>query len=578
MYPKSWSAFVICCLFIFLVGNFYYPKWKQPATEAAISWDVSGYYFYLPATFIYQDLRNCSFADDILKKYQPTPELQQAFRYGPDGHYIMKYTMGQSVIFLPCFAIGHVFALILGFPRDGFSLPYQICLAWGMLLYAFLGLYVLRKWLLRYFSDISVALTLLLVVFATNYLNYSAIDGGMTHNSLFTLYAVLLLCTDNLWREGKLKFYFYTGLVAGLITLIRPTEIICMMIPLSWGIHNLKSLKERLYLVTSDKRFVYLLGCFILILIPQLAYWKWVGGKWFIYTYQNEGFDWLSPHVIKGLFSYKAGWLVYTPVMILSMAGMIVLFQNRNKLALSFFLFTGLFIYVCFAWHEWWYGASLGQRAMIQAYPVLCFPIAAFINWVGKKQIGMRWFITIFVCLCASYNVWLTHESHKGGLFQGGEMNRRYYWAILGHLDVPKNTMALLDNEENDLKTVGFDSVIFSKPEEELIDDRHQYSKELFFKVPANAKMLRAEATFITTQKEWDTWRMPQFIVRFYKNGEVFKTNFIRINRLMGDNETSRLHVDALIPDTFDKASILFWGAGSHKVLRIKDPEIKVLF
>ena len=41
----------------FFLGFSYYPKWEKPWSEATISWDVSGYYHYLLAIFIYKDIR-----------------------------------------------------------------------------------------------------------------------------------------------------------------------------------------------------------------------------------------------------------------------------------------------------------------------------------------------------------------------------------------------------------------------------------------------------------------------------------------------------------------------------------------
>jgi hypothetical protein len=45
----------------------FYPKWKQSGVEATISWDASGYYMYLPALFIYQDIKTCSFKDSVYR-------------------------------------------------------------------------------------------------------------------------------------------------------------------------------------------------------------------------------------------------------------------------------------------------------------------------------------------------------------------------------------------------------------------------------------------------------------------------------------------------------------------------------
>ena len=49
----SLSAFFISSLIIFLVA-ISPPRWEGIGTNATLSWDVNGYYLYLPAFLIHQ--------------------------------------------------------------------------------------------------------------------------------------------------------------------------------------------------------------------------------------------------------------------------------------------------------------------------------------------------------------------------------------------------------------------------------------------------------------------------------------------------------------------------------------------
>ena len=64
---------------VLLAVTFSFSKWEKKGKEATLTWDVSGYYLYLPAVFIYGDLRELTFMPDILERYEPTFELQQPF-------------------------------------------------------------------------------------------------------------------------------------------------------------------------------------------------------------------------------------------------------------------------------------------------------------------------------------------------------------------------------------------------------------------------------------------------------------------------------------------------------------------
>ena len=57
---KSLITYIILGIGLIVFSLTYYPRYKQGGGEATISWDVSGYYWYLPALFIYKDLKNLS--------------------------------------------------------------------------------------------------------------------------------------------------------------------------------------------------------------------------------------------------------------------------------------------------------------------------------------------------------------------------------------------------------------------------------------------------------------------------------------------------------------------------------------
>jgi hypothetical protein len=568
-------SLVLICFFIFSAGFLYYPKWKQTHTEATISWDVSGYYFYLPSCFIYRDLMQLGFKDSILNKYHPTPELQQAFLHG-SGNYVMKYSAGQAILFSPFFLVAHAVAgLSEQYPADGFSYPYQYCIGIGMLLYACAGILVLRKVLLHFFSDAVTALTLLAVFFATNYLDYSVIDGAMTHNSLFMLYALLLLFTIRFYRKPALRYAMAIGFTAGMATLVRPTEAICVLIPLCWGMAGAGKIKKRISFLINNRSFVVPAGIiFLLVVFIQSAYWKYVSGSWIVYSYGNEGFDWLQPHIINGLLSYKNGWLVYTPVMLLMVPGFICFYKQQRELFFAVSLFTCLFIYTCFSWHQWWYGASLGQRAMIQAYPVLALPLGSFFCYVQRKRLLFAMLI-VFLAGCTWYNLWLTHQSHKGGYFRAGEMNGAYLRAIVFSTNLSPEIQLLLDNEEIYSKNTRPKNSQLATRGKIQIDTDHPSSAEYDVTIAPGTKWLRASALISMPVKEWDTWKMPQFILRFYAGEKIIKTSFIRAARALSDGETKQLHFDASVPDEkTDRCTVLFWNAGSDKKLRADSVEV----
>ncbi|WP_104420841.1 glycosyltransferase family protein [Neolewinella xylanilytica] len=574
----------------------YYPKWQQSGTEATLSYDVSGYYLYLPALFIYDDLRELAFLPDIIDRYHPTYDPYQAFAH-ESGTMVMKYSAGQAVLYAPFFAVGHLYATVSeAYPADGFSRPYQVAISVGSLLVAFLGLYVMAVLLGRYFRPGTVAVTLLLLVFGTNYLNYAAIDGAMTHNHVFTLYALLLLVTDNLYR-GKDRGvgtggFLAIGAILGLMALTRPTEILAAVLPLFWlmPLHR-DGLRQRLTFIGSQlpKVAVAAIAC-LAIGSLQLLYWHHVTGNWIVYSYQDQGFDWLSPHLIDGLFSYKAGWLTYTPLMWFAVWGFGALYAYQRQLFAAVALHTLLFIYVAFAWSVWWYGGSLGQRTMVQAYAVLAFPLAATVGWIWDRKF---WIKGVFAAICLTFvahNLWFTHQAHRGGLFVSEWMNRSYYWRTLFTFEKHPDDAFLLDNPDfyrgsperidtlytNDFETqptklCGMDPIEGSGSVC-LIDS---LSSTPEFRIPGPFKWkeyIRATADFSTGEHRSGIHNSTQLVLRFYRNGQADKYRLIRIHRALNQDPNRSLTIEARVPyDGADEVAVLVWNGGDDKSAVLMD-------
>jgi hypothetical protein len=229
----SFFTYLFACA-ILITTAFLYPKWEKKRTEATLSWDVSGYYMYLPAKLIYGDLRQLPFRDELMQKYVFSASFYQAFQVPKTGSFVMKYPIGMAIMYLPGFLLACLTAKIGGYPMDGFSAPFQFWISWWSLLVAFVGLWMARKLLLRYFDDITTALTLLCLVLATNYLNYAAIDGAMTHNYLFTLLVFTVFFTQKWYEKATYWNSILLGSCIGLATITRPSDAIFALVPLVW--------------------------------------------------------------------------------------------------------------------------------------------------------------------------------------------------------------------------------------------------------------------------------------------------------------------------------------------------------
>lgn len=253
--------------------------------------DGKGYYAYLPALFIYQDLE-FGFVEYYESKYYPSdsdPSYFKEFRFGFRGETVNKTFAGIAVLMLPFFLLAHIIALPLGI-ADGYSIIYQYAIGFSAYFYLWLGLLVLRKFL-SLFSDkpALVALILFAIAAGTNLVYYTVVEGTMPHVYLFFLVNLFLLLAYRAIHERQPVFYLGASVAFALILIIRPQNgFIILALPFLAGSHQtftgaVKFLfRKKLLLLKS-----LLVAAAIVML--QVVLWYAQTGHLLVYSYGKIG-------------------------------------------------------------------------------------------------------------------------------------------------------------------------------------------------------------------------------------------------------------------------------------------------
>jgi hypothetical protein len=432
------SFFLILCALCVLRAYKINPAATLPIKVT--DWDAFGYYLYLPATFIYHDVKDLTWYPNIQAQYQVTGDLYQASKH-KNGNYVTKYLMGEAILCLPFFALGHGAAILTGYAPDGFSLPYQLAIVLAAFCYALLGFWFLRKVLLRFFDDKTTAFCLILVALATNFLEYAAVECGMTHVYLFALYAFMLYVTLRWHEQPSVKNAFFVGIVFGLAVVTRPTEAVMLFIPLLWNTQNTETKQYKWALVRQYKMHLggVVLGGFLMI-FPQLLYWKFVTGAW-IYDVGSK-FLLFNPY-FRVLFGFTNGWFIYTPITIFMVLGLFL--SKKQPFYKGILLYFILNTWLVMAWSDWHYGATYSCRALLQSCAVLALPLAVLL----EKGLAHRF--RIGVIILGVFFIFLNLfqlKQYSDGFIHFREMNFSYYKAIFLNSNPTAAQMSLLDTDE----------------------------------------------------------------------------------------------------------------------------------
>lgn len=421
-------------------------RWKT--AHGLVIHDVTSYYSYLPATIIHGDLK-FKFLEDNPAFFKKRIVNSKT----PEGGHFQKMTMGLAFLYLPFFLLAHFYAWLSGAEMNGYSLPYMFFLQFAALFYVLAALLVLRKILLKLVSDKLAALVILVIGLGTNLFFYTTLEAAMAHAYNFSLFIFFIGITMRWHKQPGLKNSILIGLVIGLITLIRPTNALLVLFFLLYDYQNFKVQVSKVF---GQWKLLLIITFFgFLVLFPQLLFWKINTGHWVFYSYGKEGFFFDKPQIWRGLFSYRKGWLIYTPVMIFALAGIFMLRKQFKAFWLPIAVFVPVNIYVVFSWWDWSYGGSFGARPMIDSYGLMAIPLAAFLFFVQQKSSLTFKILGLVLFVLCGFNLFQTAK-YKYGSIHYASMSKAAYWHTLFRI---KNDLIFYDL----LEPMNYDSLVEGK-------------------------------------------------------------------------------------------------------------------
>ncbi|MEZ5173565.1 MAG: hypothetical protein R2850_08670 [Bacteroidia bacterium] len=345
-------------------------NWPEKYSQGIIRSDAKGYYAYLPALFIYNDLHFDFFAEMDGNKYY-NPYYFYDYRAAHFGHPINKYYCGTALLEMPFFLMAHTITLVSGGDADGYSYWYRIFVSIAAIFYLIAGLIFCNKLLeLNEVENINRFITLISIVFGTNLFYYAIVEPGMSHIYSFAGVAMFLFYCQKYFAENNPKNLILAAIAFGIILLIRPVNgLIILALPFIAGSFDV--LKNFLTAVRK-KPLVLLVVALIpfLILSIQVIYYLMATGDYWVYSYGDEKFNFSSPHFFEILFSFRKGLFLYTPIYLVSLVGLFYYWKNSRFRAVSFLLFFFLLTFILSSWWNWYYGGSFSSRVYVEYLPL----------------------------------------------------------------------------------------------------------------------------------------------------------------------------------------------------------------
>jgi hypothetical protein len=367
-----------------LAGYLY--LFTRPAPDMMpIRADGYNYYLYAASWVVYHDFTLEKLPQDW--NGGAYPGFAGMIRWPGTNHWMNRHPIGVSVLMLPFVVFADLLTRWSNLPRDGFSLYYQHAAALAGLVYFLAGLAVLRRTLCRYFSPAVTLWTLVSITWGTNLFHYAVYDGTFSHAFSFALICALIELSDRWWSRPTRWHVVALGVLAGIIVLTRHTNALLLLLVPAWGLASWSQLVRRIDELWQRRGAVLaMVAVTAVVVAPQLALYKWVTNQWLVNAYapHKMGFTFLSPHLFGALFSTQRGLFFWSPVLLFSIAGMLVARGWARQVLPASAIVLSLNAWLIASWIEWQYGASFGHRAFIDSLGVLALFLAAWFAWTSE--------------------------------------------------------------------------------------------------------------------------------------------------------------------------------------------------
>jgi len=377
-----------------------------PFLDPFVAGDGVGFYAYVRSPLIDH---NFSFSSDW---ENPKKELQELFLVDhfvenpitKTGHLPNYYPVGPAMLWSPFLIVSHLAVLAsirMGahIPADGHSWPYMIAMAGATALYGFAGLclsfavarrLVSERW--AFWATLGIWLATPLTVFM-----YLCPSWPHTHsvfvNSLFLWYWLRTRGTRTP------RQWLLLGLLSGLIVEVHYPNVVFLIAPAYEVVASyVEAWRERFQdthaLLASLKQHSLWAAGFLVALLPTFITRQIVFGNPFsvgAYSLWN----WKTPAFGPVLFSSDHGVLVFAPILVLALAGLVYLCTQEPALGAICVSITVAF-YCVIAFYPWWGGVyGPGNRYFLSLTPLFILGLAYLFGaaerlWRNQRAATLR--------------------------------------------------------------------------------------------------------------------------------------------------------------------------------------------
>jgi hypothetical protein len=361
--------------------------WLAKPDGRIVLGDALHHYVQLRSAVFDGDLK---FTNDYLHLYGPgagqDSETEWIVKTNATGHIRNLMPVGPAILWAPLFLLvtaGVWVADALGaaYPLDGYARLFQASAGFSGILAAGLGAWFAYLAAASLVSRRAAIWATLAVWLASSALYYSAISPTYSHAASMLAVSAFFLAFVRTVDRQDLGRYALLGALAGIAALMRWQDAILIVIPI--GV----ALTARRGAAGVVARLAVTVAAAAVAFSPQSFVWQRLYGHPLTIPQGASFMKWSSPALWAVLVSDSHGLFSWTPVLLLSLAGLVPLVRRDARVGIAATVFLTASWYVNASVADWWGGEAFGGRRFVACFPVFVLATAAlFERWRDQPR------------------------------------------------------------------------------------------------------------------------------------------------------------------------------------------------
>jgi hypothetical protein len=372
-----------------------------PLINPWVRGDGVGYYAFARAILLEHRLdfepdwqnANASFR---LGRIDPEGHIRPA-EYTSTGHLDNHFSIGPAILWSPFLLIAeavvkidHVFGGHLA--ENGFSFPYVTAMALGTAFYGFLGLFLSFRLARKHLGERWAFLGTIGIWFASSLPVYMYFNPSWSHAHSAFVVALSFWYWDRTRGGRTWTQWLVLGAISGLMLDVYYVNGVLLIVPLIESLQEYwRGIRER-RMEDAGKLFLQNLLFSLticVVFLPTLISKRIIYGHYLDFGY-HEPWSFASPALLHVAFASEHGLFSWTPIVLLSVIGLVLLHRRDRMLSLCCVAAFALYLYAIGCYNDWAGISSFGSRFFVSLTPIFILGLAAFFDFLAGAITGRR--------------------------------------------------------------------------------------------------------------------------------------------------------------------------------------------